>query len=239
MTWLALDTATDRASVAVGRGSDVHRAVQDGARRHAGALPRLIEEALSSAGASLADVRGVVLADGPGSFTGLRVGAAVAKALVRSRGLPLFSAPSLLARAWSAAPRDGRLVTVLVDALRGEVYAAAYRLYDDRVETILAPAVLRPELVTARAGAADVVVSSAAAPAQELVRLSGRGMVVTGEAAAADAGALLSLVGLAGGASPVEDAAAWEPAYGRPAEAQARWEEAHGRGLPHQAGTPR
>ena len=64
--------------------------------------------------------------DGPGSFTGLRVGAAVAKALVQARGLPLWTAPSLLVRAAGVA-RDGRTVLAVADALRGELYAAAYR----------------------------------------------------------------------------------------------------------------
>ena len=136
MSWLAIDTATDRATVAVGHAGTVHRAALDGARKHARALPGLIDEALGAAGAQLSDVSGVVLADGPGSFTGLRVGAAVAKALVHARRLPLWIAPSLLARAWGAAPRDGRLVVVIADALRGDLYAAAYRVGSAAVETI-------------------------------------------------------------------------------------------------------
>ena len=237
MTWLAIDTATDRASVAVGRGEAAHHAVLEGARRHAGALPGLIDEALGAAQAQLGDVEGVVLADGPGSFTGLRVGAAVAKALVHVRRLPLWTAPSLLARAFGAAPRDGRLVVVMADALRGDVYAAAYRFGPRAVETVLAPTVLRPGEVLAHSGPPDVLVSAASPEAAAAVQREGL-RVVEGSAAAPDARALLALRELEGGAVQVADIAGWEPRYGRPAEAQARWEETHGRALPHPTRSP-
>src|SRR5262245_29051820 len=94
---LALETATDRASVAVGasEAQAVERNVS-GARRHAASILTLINSALAEAGVTLDDLTAVVVADGPGSFTGLRVGAAVAKALVQARGLRLWTAPSLL-----------------------------------------------------------------------------------------------------------------------------------------------
>lgn len=236
MTWVAIDTATDRASVAVGHAGAVHRAALDGARKHARALPALIDDVLAAAGAQLSDVTGVVLADGPGSFTGLRVGAAVAKALVHARRLPLWTAPSLLARAYGAAPRDGRLVVVISDALRGDLYAGAYRLGSAAVETIVAPAVMRPGQVRERCGVPELVVSAAASGAAEIVH-GGTIPVVDGAAAAADAAALLALRELSGGAVQVTDVASWEPTYGRPAEAQVRWEETHGRPLPDQAGS--
>ena len=82
---LALDTATDRLSVALGSTvRDAHSASLAGARRHAGAILPLVDTLLAERGAMRADIASVVLADGPGSFTGLRVGAAVAKALARA-----------------------------------------------------------------------------------------------------------------------------------------------------------
>lgn len=238
MTWIAIDTATDRASVAVSHAGSVHRAALEGARKHARALPALIDEALGAAGARLEQASGVVLADGPGSFTGLRVGAAVAKALVHARRIPLWTAPSLLARAYDAAPRDGRLVVVVADALRGEVYAAAYRIGPHAVETVLAPTVMRPEQVRARCGVPDLLVSAASADAARLIHEDAV-PVADDDAAVPDAVALLALRELRGGGVQVFDVAAWEPTYGRPAEAQVRWEETHGRPLPDQAGSTR
>ena len=126
---LALDTATDRASVALGYVGD-RRVEREsaGARRHAAALLPMIDAAARArpASRSMTSAR-VVLSDGPGSFTGLRVGAAVAKALVQARGLPLWIAPSLLVRAPRVPPGPARWSLAVADALRGELYAAAYR----------------------------------------------------------------------------------------------------------------
>ena len=108
----------------------------------------MIQELLGRRGVTLDAVRGVVLSDGPGSFTGLRVGASVAKALVQTRGVELWTAPSLMVRAAGVA-REGALVLAVADALRGDVYAAAYRFTPAGVETMLAPTVRRPEVLAA------------------------------------------------------------------------------------------
>jgi tRNA threonylcarbamoyladenosine biosynthesis protein TsaB len=237
--WLALDTATDRASVALGVAGAVPMEENiSGARRHAASLLPALQGLLRSAGASLNDLQAVAVSDGPGSFTGLRVGASVAKALVHTREVPLWIAPSLMVRAAGVARGDG-LVLSVANALRGEVYAAAYRFFPDRVVTELAPSVRRPaELVGSGLEPALVV---GEAPAEILAALeSWIGQPVTGPPEGSPRAArLLDLIGLPGGASLVEDARNWEPVYGRPAEAQARWEMAHGRPLPDSVGSPR
>jgi tRNA threonylcarbamoyladenosine biosynthesis protein TsaB len=79
--WLALETATDRASVAIGEGAeDAVEESLSGARRHAGALIPMIETVLRRRAVTLDQVSGVVVSDGPGSFTGLRVGAVPGRA---------------------------------------------------------------------------------------------------------------------------------------------------------------
>ncbi|HEU5039876.1 MAG TPA: tRNA (adenosine(37)-N6)-threonylcarbamoyltransferase complex dimerization subunit type 1 TsaB, partial [Gemmatimonadales bacterium] len=121
--WLAVDTATDRASVAL--GADPADAVEEevaGARRHAAALVPMVARLLARRGVTLDAVTALAVADGPGSFTGLRVGAAMVKALAAARGLPLWSAPSLMIRAAGVAA-PGATVLAVADALRGDVYA--------------------------------------------------------------------------------------------------------------------
>jgi len=68
---LAIDTATDLASVALGRPGDKEPLEENllGARRHAAALIPMVESLLRRASVSLDDVRGIALSDGPGSFT--------------------------------------------------------------------------------------------------------------------------------------------------------------------------
>ena len=236
--FLAIETATDRASVALGvPGADPLEEDVVGARRHAATLLPMIQSLLRRAGASLDDVTGIVLSDGPGSFTGLRVGASVAKALVQARSLPLWVAPSLLVRAAGVARAD-ELVLSVAGALRGEVYAAAYRFLPERIHTELAPSVRRPEELVHGSFTPAVVVGEA--PADIITVLEGWvGRPVIGPPdGSPHATRLLGLVGQAGGARRVDAVSEWEPVYGRPAEAQARWERAHGRPLPDSVGSP-
>ena len=237
--WLALDTATDRASVALGvTGAVPMEENISGARRHAASLLPALQGLLRLAGASLDDLEGIAVSDGPGSFTGLRVGASVAKALVHARGVPLWTAPSLMVRAAGVA-RGNELVLSVANALRGEVYAAAYRFFPDRVETELAPSVRRPAELAGSGLEPALVVGEA--PAEILAALEswiGRPVIGPPEGSPR-ATRLLDLIGRPGGASPVEAARNWEPVYGRPAEAQARWEMAHGRPLPDSVGSSR
>jgi len=235
---LAIETATDRASVALGvPGADPPEENVAGARRHAAALLPMIQSLLRRAGASLDDVTGIVLSDGPGSFTGLRVGATVAKALVHARRLPLWVAPSLLVRAAGVAQAD-EVVLAVAAALRGEVYAAAYRFLPERIHTELAPSVRRPDELVHGGFTPAVVVGEA--PADIIAVLEGwvDRPVIGPPDGSPQATRLLGLVGRAGGARRVDALPEWEPLYGRPAEAQARWEMAHGRPLPDSVGSP-
>lgn len=235
---LAIDTATDRASVALGvPGAEPLEENVSGARRHAAALLPMIQSLLRRAGASLEVLSGIVLSDGPGSFTGLRVGASVAKALVHARRLPLWVAPSLLVRAAGVA-RNQELVLAVSSALRGEVYAGAYRFLPQRINTELIASVRRPEdLIGSGIKPAVVVGEVPADIGAVLERWVGR-PVIGPPLGMPRAARLLGLVGRAGGARRVDSAAEWEPVYGRPAEAQARWEIAHGRPLPDSVGSP-
>ena len=235
--WLALETATDRASVAVGRtAADAVEESLTGARRHAGALLPMIQAALRRRGIGLDAITGLIVSDGPGSFTGLRVGATAAKALASVRGLPLRTAPSLLARAAGVAGRPASLVLAVSDALRGEVYAGAFRLGERSVVTELEPRVWRPDSLAALGLGPDVLVGDVPTAAREVLeRATGLTMIMPPEGAPR-ARALIALAGLESGAREVFDVSEWEPFYGRPAEAQARWEVAHGRPLPDPTG---
>jgi len=238
VTLLAIETATDRASVALGASAAdaVERQIV-GARRHAAELLPAIEALLADGGSALAKLSGVIVSDGPGSFTGLRVGAAVAKALVHAREMPLWTAPSLLVRA-AGVGRSGETVLAVANALRGELYAAAYRFEGVRIAELLAPRVYRLEELVGRGLAVDWLVGELPPPlARALEETVGCKLVGPPEGAP-HARVLLDLTDRPGGAARIADVASWEPVYGRPAEAQARWETAHGRPLPDSIGRP-
>jgi tRNA A37 threonylcarbamoyladenosine modification protein TsaB len=165
------------------------------------------------------------------------VGASAAKALVQARGIPLWVAPSLLVRAAGVARQDA-VVLAVSGALRGELYAAAYRFLPDRIHTELAPSVRHPdELVSGGLVPAIVVGEAPADIIAVLEAWTGRPVIGPPDGSP-HAARLLGLVGRPGGARWVEAVAGWEPVYGRPAEAQARWEMVHGRPLPDSVGSP-
>src|SRR2546430_10284825 len=75
------------------------RSHMQGARRHAAEIIRVVDFALRRLSIRPADLEGLVVGDGPGSFTGLRIGWAAAKGLAHEAGLELPAIPSLMAAA--------------------------------------------------------------------------------------------------------------------------------------------
>ena len=237
---LAIDTATDIASVAVGDGSAVGSgAHQQGARRHATEIVRLIDFVLTRAGVRVTDLDALVVGDGPGSFTGLRIGWAAAKGLVQETGADVIAVPSLLAAAAGAAERVGSVpVAACFDALRGQVYGAVYVVHADRVDTLVAPTLTTiPELAALTAGRrpALAVGDGAVRYGDAVNRWTGVPPVPLDQLPPA-AVVMLALAGRPGAGRRIEDFATAEPEYGRPAEAQAKWEAAHGRPVPRSSG---
>ncbi|HUY65244.1 MAG TPA: tRNA (adenosine(37)-N6)-threonylcarbamoyltransferase complex dimerization subunit type 1 TsaB [Acidimicrobiales bacterium] len=133
MTLLAIESATDSVGVGLIRhdGGSAER-VHAGGRAHAELLAPAIEEVCAVSGTELAAIERIAVDIGPGLFTGLRVGVATAKALAWSLSVPLLGVSSLDILAAAAAetapgPGPAGAVAAVVDARRGEVFAAAYR----------------------------------------------------------------------------------------------------------------
>ena len=238
MITLAIDTSTDRLSVATLLGGRVAERTAVGTRRHAALLVPLVSEALGELGVGIGQVTDIAVSDGPGSFTGLRVGAAWVKGVCRGREVRVWTASTLLVRAVVA---DGAgVVASLGSALRGEFYAAVYRLdRGEPIETLLKATVLASGIDLGAHLVPDVVVSDLPVEQLEGLVWARSSRKVGPPAGLPTASALLGLVGRAGGAELVSDLASWEPAYGRPAEAQARWEKVHGRLLADSPSSPR
>lgn len=93
-----------------------------------------------SAGMGPADLSGIAVVAGPGGFTGVRSGLAVAKAVAQSRGIPVQGIDTLDALA-AGYPGEG-LVSPLLDARRGEVFAALYRRHEGTLERLAEPALV-------------------------------------------------------------------------------------------------
>ena len=119
---LALDTGSPQVSVALGQeGRVLERSVE--IDRSSGRLLEMIGEVLAEAGAKPRDLGGVLALQGPGSFTGLRIGLATALGLHQALGVPATAIPTLRV----LAAREEGTVVAAVDALRGEWSAQAFR----------------------------------------------------------------------------------------------------------------
>lgn len=136
MKVLAFDTATGATSVALldstgGYPIEARDDPEPGQRpRHTTRLMVLIVEVMERAGCGWDEVDRIAVGVGPGTFTGLRIGVATARALARARGIGLVGVSTLQSLALGAADEARRqgcqAVLAVLDARRGEVFAAAW-----------------------------------------------------------------------------------------------------------------
>ena len=96
MKLLAIDTSTERASVALAVGQEIQSREHLAQRQHAQFLLPVIDELLSEAGLTISQLDGIVFGRGPGSFTGLRIACSIVKGLAYAHDLAVYPVSSLL-----------------------------------------------------------------------------------------------------------------------------------------------
>ncbi len=219
--YLAIETSTATGGVAVGRGERVLAEVTRGVQaRHSEAVLPAVDFALREAGVAPRDLAGVVVGGGPGSFTGVRLAAAMGTGLVRALGVPLYAYSGLAALAASAGAGE-RPVCALFDARRGEVYAACYRFPGfSRMEVVQAPVVCPvEEVLRSTADLAPLFAGDGALRHRDAIEAAGL-TIAPVHLGLPRAAALLWLADLAPEAGRVEAPADWEPLYLRAAGAE-------------------
>jgi tRNA threonylcarbamoyladenosine biosynthesis protein TsaB len=178
MRILGFDTATASTTVAVldpDAGIELEQRDDPprGERpRHATALLRLIEGVLHQAGGGWEAVGRIAVGVGPGTFTGLRIGIATARALHQSRGIPLSGISTLESLALNAQGGEADTVLALIDARRGQAFAAAWR----HGERLLEPSALDPaelEAVVHTLGGDPLAIGSGAVEFRSALERSG------------------------------------------------------------------
>jgi tRNA threonylcarbamoyladenosine biosynthesis protein TsaB len=122
---LGLDTSTSRASVGLFDGAVVAEQCEPAKGSHAVSLLPLIDAVLAAAGSSTADLDGIAISSGPGSFSGLRIGMSVAKGLAYAMRVPLLAVSTLEALARSVADHEDP-ICALLDARKHELYTACF-----------------------------------------------------------------------------------------------------------------
>lgn len=235
--FLALDTSTSRGAVAVGSlGTVLGRVFLERQASFAADLIPAVRGALEMGGVHLGDLSGVVVGAGPGSFTGVRVGAATAKGLVHALGIPIWAFSSLAAGAATtdalspeavgegggdaAMPMAPGLAAcprcVLFDARGDRVYAACYRFGSGGPPVeLLSPRATDLAGIVAAVHALDETVAFAGDGAlKHQDRIRDAGFPVLGAPAGMPTGdGLLHLLALDAEAPPLEDPHRWEPEY--------------------------
>jgi tRNA threonylcarbamoyladenosine biosynthesis protein TsaB len=132
MLLLAIETATDVCSVAVfGDGRLLASVSERRPRIHAERLVPMISELLRSVNFTPGELDVVALSSGPGSYTGLRIGAATAKGLLFSTGARLVAVSTLEALAWNRMRSGNTGIAVAMPSRRGECYLGAWSRDDD------------------------------------------------------------------------------------------------------------
>jgi len=224
---LGIDTATARVSVAIGDAGTVRGEVHlVGGRRHAEQLAPAVQYLCRELEVELDHVTAIAVGLGPGLFTGLRVGVTTAKVMAQALRIPVVGIPSLDLVAYPLRHSD-RLLAVVLDARRHEVFHAQYRPVPDGVQRVSEYAVSTAAQLVAELGATD-----------DAVLLAGDGVTrYAAEFAALDhvelAGAEFSwpsaaaLVELAAARVQREEfEASWEvhPMYLRKSDAEIEWD---------------
>lgn len=175
---LAIETSSRTGSIALGiDGRVAERSIAAPREQTAQILP-LIDALLTEAGIGLADLDALVFGRGPGSFTGLRVAAAVVQGLGLASGVPIVPVSSLAALAQRGlAGRERRRALCCIDARMNEVYWACFGLVDGLAVAESDERIGRPAEVTAPEGLflalGDAFVAHEAALGPVLARAAG------------------------------------------------------------------
>ena len=141
MTILALDTSNKTLSVAVELtdGTIIEQTIEN-TLQHSVLLMPTIEAVFKEAGITAKDLTKIVVAEGPGSYTGLRIGVTVAKTLAKSLGIPLVGVSSLdvFLPNLTSKVEVGEVVVPFFDARRGNIFAVGYKKTDEGFEKVIA-----------------------------------------------------------------------------------------------------
>ena len=214
---LVIDAATYRGTVALVEADTVLAQREVAMRGEAEErLMPAVAAVLEERRIALRDLGGIVCGAGPGSFTSLRIAAAIGKALAAAAELPFSSVSSMLliVAGKDPAPVPGRYLACL-DAMRGDVFAARCTVDAAGLAAVEGDVELLEDARAAQI-AADEHRTAVGSRTSQPWFPHARGVARLADPATA--------------LTPA-DLTSWEPSYGRLAEAQVKWERAHGRRL--------
>ena len=132
MLTLAFESSAKAASVALCEdGRLISQVIQCSGLTHSRTLLPMAEDLLKNAETEMKQIDCFAVAQGPGSFTGIRIGIATVKGLAWAADKPCIGVSTLAAMAWNGVAAGG-LICAVMDARRSEVYNALFRIEDGR-----------------------------------------------------------------------------------------------------------
>ena len=136
---LNIETATKNCSVSLATNgiTIVCKEIAELGYSHAEKLHLFIEEVISEAGISLSSLKAIAVSQGPGSYTGLRIGVSAAKGLSYALQIPLIAVDTLASLAHQVTADNG-LVVPMIDARRMEVYSAIFNSNKEKIREVRA-----------------------------------------------------------------------------------------------------
>ena len=134
---LAFETSAKAASVALLEGDKlIGESYQNTGLTHSQTLMQMCEDLLATCGKTVSDITAVAVANGPGSFTGVRIGVAAAKGLAWGAELPCYGVSTLEAMAEGLGVYDGFVVPTM-DARRSQTYTAIFRAEEGKLTRVM------------------------------------------------------------------------------------------------------
>lgn len=136
---LNIETATKNCSVSVAKNgvTILCKEIAEQGYSHAERLHVFINEIISEAGIELSDLSAIAVSQGPGSYTGLRIGVSAAKGLCYALDVPLIAIDTLASLANQVSTNDG-FVIPMIDARRMEVYSAIFNSEKEKIREVRA-----------------------------------------------------------------------------------------------------
>jgi tRNA threonylcarbamoyladenosine biosynthesis protein TsaB len=165
MLILAVDTTTSYSSVALLDNTRLVSEINmESALTHSSRLLKSIDDMLRSSGLAMTDMDGFAVASGPGSFTGIRIGLSTVKSFAFASGKPVAPVSSLRCLAWKLRDSQGRLICPIIDAKKGEVYAALFESVGGGLNEVISQGAYKPDFFLSRL------------PAHRLITFIGNGL---------------------------------------------------------------
>ena len=142
MKILAVDTSANVATAAVtDNGRLICESILNHKKTHSEKIMPMIDELLRDSETDIKDIDLFAVANGPGSFTGLRIGVSTVKALAHAADKPIVGVSTLEGLAYNLFGVDG-LISPIMDARRSQVYNAVYRWEKGELKEVIPPRAL-------------------------------------------------------------------------------------------------